>query len=177
MNFQTRKRKFQAVFDEIDNHYSKKWRSVNDKYYKDILNILLLVIAASGIVIDVKERKSLGPNRFRESEWLKNGYQNWGDEEFKNHLRLNRQIFELALSVVTPFVVKQPTNMKPTPTPPEPLLALMLYRLAYGCSFPTVGSLFGVSEFLASITFNKAVRIPIVTMYDDYVKLPSSSDE
>ena len=54
-------------------------------------------------------------------------------------------------------------------------MALTLYRLAYGCSFPTVGALFGVSESLASITFNKVVRVLVITMYDDYVKLPSST--
>ena len=31
MNSQTRKRKCQDTFDKIDDHYSKKWHSVNDK--------------------------------------------------------------------------------------------------------------------------------------------------
>ena len=71
------------------------------------MNILLLVLAASGNVTYAKEIKSRGPNRFRESRWWKNGYQNWIDEEFKNHLRLNRQTFELVLSIATHFILKQ----------------------------------------------------------------------
>ena len=55
MNFQTRKRKFRDIFDEIDNHYSKKWRSINDEDDEDTLNILLPVLVASGIVSDAKE--------------------------------------------------------------------------------------------------------------------------
>ena len=98
------------------------------------------------------------------------------DEEFKCHLRLNRQKFELVLNVVTPFTVKQPTNMKPTPTPLEIFLACRLYHLAHGYLL-TIGALLGVSESLASITFNKVVRVLVVTMYDYYVKLPLSSDE
>ena len=81
----------------------KQWQSDD----KDTLNILLLVLAASGIGTYAKERKSRGPIRFRESGWWKNGYQNWIDEEFKNQLRLNRQTFELVLSIVSHFIVKQ----------------------------------------------------------------------
>ena len=55
--------------------------------------------------------------------------------------------------------MKQSANMKPTPAPPETLLALTLYRLAHVFFFPTVGALFGVSESLAFIAFNKVVRI------------------
>ena len=36
----------------------KKWRSVNDEDDEDTLNILLPVLAASGIVSDAKERKT-----------------------------------------------------------------------------------------------------------------------
>ena len=63
--------------------------------------------------------------------------------------------------------------MKPTSTPLQTLLVLTLYRLAHG-GFFKVGALFAVSESLASITFNKIVCILVVTMYDDYGKLPSS---
>ena len=136
----------------------KKWRSINDEGDEDTLNILLPVLVTSGIVSDAKQRKSRGPNHFRESGWWKNGCQNWSS-------RLNRQTFELVLSVLTPFIVKQPTNMKPTPTPTKTLLAFTLYCLAHGYSFPTVGALFVITESLVSITFNKVVRILIVAIY------------
>ena len=73
-------------------------------------------------------------------------------------------MFELVPSVVTSYIVKQSPNMKPTPTPPEAILELTLYSLALGCSSPTVGALFVVSESLASITFNNVVHILVVTM-------------
>ena len=50
MTFQTRKRKFQDIFYEIDDHFSKKWRSVDDEDDEDIFNILLPVLAAAGII-------------------------------------------------------------------------------------------------------------------------------
>ena len=86
---------------------------------------------------------------------------------------------------MTPFIVKQPTKMRPTSAPPETRLALTLYNLAHGCSFPTVGVLFGVSQSLASFTFNKVFFVfwslqqscAYSGRYDDYVKLLSSSDE
>ena len=73
-------------------------------------------------------------------------------------------MFEFVPSVVTSYIVKQSPNMKPTPRPPEAILALTLYSLALGYSSPTVGALFGVSESLASITFNNVVHILVVTM-------------
>lgn len=59
--------------------------------------------------------------------------------------------FFSAKRVVILFIMKQPSNMKPTPTPTGILLVLTLYRLAHGCSFPIVDALFAVSESLASI--------------------------
>ena len=40
---------------------------------------------------------------------------------------------------------KQPTRMKSNPTPPSTQLVACLYRFAYGCSYLTVGDLFGVA--------------------------------
>ena len=54
---------------------------------------------------------------------------------------------------------------------------MTLYRLAHGCSFSTVGDLFGVSISLAAQTFNKIMRLLVVKMYDSYVTLPSSEQE
>ena len=66
-NFQIRNRTFQDIFDEIDNYYSKKWRSVTGEDDEDTLNIFLSILAASKIISDTKERKTREPNRFLES--------------------------------------------------------------------------------------------------------------
>ena len=55
INFRIRNESFKIIFDEIDDHYSKIWRSVHDKEDENTLNILLPVLAASGIDSDVKE--------------------------------------------------------------------------------------------------------------------------
>ena len=78
---------------------------------------------------------------------------------------------------MTPFIVNQSTNMKETPIPPETHLALRVYRLVHGCCFPTLGDLLDVSKSLAPITLNKFVSTLVVTMYDDYMKLPFFSGE
>ena len=55
---------------------------------KDLLNVLLPVLAACEIVGNKKIRKKRGPDRFRENVWWKNGYQHWSEEEFNEQLRI-----------------------------------------------------------------------------------------
>ena len=135
------------------------------------------MFAAAGVLAQKTERKARGPDRIRNGHWWESGYNNWDDIEFKTHLRLTRHTFNLVLQNITPFIIKQPTNLKPNPTPPETQLGVALYRLAHGCSYQTVGALFGVSTSLASKIFNKVMRVLVATMYDDYVHMPNSSEE
>jgi len=55
--------------------------------------------------------------------------------------------------------------MKPHPTPPATQLALYLYRLAHGCSFLTVGDLFGVAESTAHIIFQDVCKAIVGCLY------------
>ena len=56
-------------------------------------------------------------------------------------------------------------------------LALTIYRMAHGCSFKVLKYIFGVSQSLATQTFNKVIRVLISSLYDEYIKLPSSEEE
>ena len=65
MNFKAKKRSFeQNIFEEVDSHYSKKWKSSDIDDDDNMLDILLPVLAGAGIVCSEKERKKRGPNLF-----------------------------------------------------------------------------------------------------------------
>ena len=92
----------------------------------------------SAIVITKSNRNERGPKELRNGNWWRNEYQNWDEASFKKRLKMSRDTFEFILSKIKDLIVKEPTRMKPHPTPPAPQLALCLYRLAYGYTFWTV---------------------------------------
>ena len=55
--------------------------------------------------------------------------------------------------------------MKPHATPPATQLALCLYRLAHGCTFLTVGDLFGVAESTAHIISQDICKALVGCLY------------
>ena len=67
--------------------------------------------------------------------------------------------------------------MKPHPIPPATQLALCLYRLAHGCTFLTVGDLFGVAESTAHIIFQDVCKAIVGCLYDRLVYLPRNLQE
>ena len=113
----------------------------------------------SAIVITKSDRNERGPDELRNGNWWTDGYQNWDEESFKKRLRVSRDTFEFILTEIKDLIVKEPTRMKPHPTPPATQLALCLYRLAHGCTFLTVGDLFGVAESTAHIIFQDSLSI------------------
>ena len=143
----------------------------------DAVEFITNIAAATCEVMQSKIRKERGPNLQRNKEWWNDGYRDWPDTEFKKRLRINRATFEIIHDVVRPFIVKQPTNMKPHPTSTDRQLALTIYRLGHGCSFSTVADLFGVSISLAELTFNNVTRVLVAKMYDSYVTLPQNTQE
>ena len=54
-------------------------------------------------------------------------------------------------------------------------LALPIYR--HGCSFKVLIDLFSASQSLATETFNKVIRVMIMTFYKEFFNLPTSEDE
>ena len=120
-----------------------------------------------------RPRKERGADEERSSAWWRNGYWNWDDTAFKKRLRTNRATFQFILGEIEDQLVKEPTRFKPEPIPPDTQLAICLYRLAYGCTYSTVGDLFGV----ASVIFNQVCKILVSTLYDRCVYLPRNRAE
>ena len=80
----------------------------------------------SAIVITKSDRNERGPDELRNGNWWTDGYQNWDEESFKKRLRVSRDTFEFILSEIKDLIVKEPTRMKPHPTPPATQLALSI---------------------------------------------------
>ena len=71
-------------------------------------------------------------------------------------------------------IVKTPTNLVSEPIEPNRQLGLTVYKLAHGCTFTVIGDVFGISEFLATQTFNHVVRELVGNLFDEYVKMSST---
>ena len=124
-----------------------------------------------------KPRKMRDKNEKRDTSWWESGYVNWSDVAFKKRLRLNRATFQFILDKIKNKLEKKSTQLKPTPFPPHTRLGICLYRLAHGCTYSTVGDLFGVAESTAAVIFNGVCKILVSTFYDQFVKLPEHSAE
>ena len=110
-------------------------------------------VALSAILLRKKRRQERSRNELRDSYWLAQGYRNWDGAAFKKRLRVSRDTFEFILAEIKTASSNKPTRMKPYPTPPATQLAMCLYRLAHGCSFLTIGDLFGVAAPTAYCIF------------------------
>ena len=104
-------------------------------------------------VMTKSNRNQRGPDELRNDSWWTDGYQNWEQESFKKTFRVSRDTFEFILGKIANLIVKEPTPMKARATPPAAQLALCLCRVAYWCTFGTVGDRFGVSESTAQVMF------------------------
>ena len=115
-------------------------------------------------------------NRDREEQkklW-RDGYATWTNEEFKDSLRMHRETFNFILCRIEQGIIKEPTVMVSNPIEPHRQLALTIYRTAHGCSFKVFKYIFGVSQSLATQTFNKVLTS---SLHDVFIKLPSSENE
>ena len=62
--------------------------------------------------------------------------------------------------------------MVPNPIEDHLQLGLTIYRLAHGCSFKFIMDIFGVSQSLATETFNNVIKCMVLTLYYEFVCLP-----
>ena len=77
----------------------------------------------SAIVITKSNRNEWGLDELRNWDWWTNKYQNWHEASFKKRLRVSRDTFQFILAEIKDLIKKEPTRMKPHPTPPATLLA------------------------------------------------------
>ena len=92
-----------------------------------------------------KSQKARGPKRVRNKQWWTDVYQNYSQEDFKKHLRIEKATFNMILGIIRPYTEKQPTNIIPKPISSARQLGLSLYRLGHGVTYSTLSQLFGVS--------------------------------
>ena len=92
-------------------------------------------------------------------------------------MKVSRQIRNYILREIGEYIEKTPTNLNPPPIPTHVQLALTLYRLGHGCTYPVAADIFGVSEPLACQIFNHVCRILIDRLHNEDVYMPSSDEE
>ena len=80
----------------------------------------------SAIVITKTNRNKRGLDELRNGYWRTNGYQNWDKASFKKRPRVSRDTFQFSLAEIKDLIKKEPTSMKPHPTPSATLLAFFL---------------------------------------------------
>ena len=127
--------------------------------------------------ITSKPRKQRGKNKVRLSEFWEQGLIHWNDKEFKQRMRVSRQIFKYTLTGIGEYIEKTPTNPNPAPTPTHVQLALTLYRLGHGFIYPVVANIFVVSKSLTCQVFNHLCRILVARLYNKNVYMPSSGEK
>ena len=161
--------------DEDDFHFANK----RFKREGDLDNIQAGVTALVAILDSKNERKPKAKDKLRDAGklWWADVYRNWSEEDFKPKMRINRTTFNFILDGIYEDIILTPTNLKPNPTSPDRQLALTIYRLATGCTYSTLSDLFGVSVSAASKFFNKICRLMFVSLYDLYVRLPTTDKE
>ena len=78
---------------------------------------------------------------------------------------------------IRPIILIQPTTMVSDLIEDHRQLALTVYRLAHGCSFKVLKDLFGVSQSVATETFNQVIRVMVSCLYNEFVYLSRSDEE
>ena len=148
------------------------------KYYLLENNDSFLPIrSALSVVLAAKcEKKPKSPNERRNHLWWEHGYEHWTDAQFKKRLRVTRDTFQFLLNAIADNIKKETTRFK-KPTSPELQLALTLYRLSHGCTYATVGDLFGVGTSTACTIFISVVKTIVKKLYDSFVALPKNEEE
>ena len=173
----SRKRKAEQEF--VSNQFTLMEENIKRRYLRQVEfeTEVAMGTALSTITLVKGNRSKRGPNEPRSSNWWTNGYLNWDYQSFKKRFRVSRNTFEYILKEIEELLHKEPTLMVPQPTPPAAQLALCLYRLAHGCTFFTVGDLFGVKESTAHSIFQDVCKAIVQCLYDKFVYLPRNIDE
>ena len=135
----------------------------NLTFYLDALQITtlktlhgkhILSYAASDVLLGPSIRNRKEPDK-RNHRWWVQGYQNWNET------------FQFILDSISDQIRKETTKFK-EPTSLNCQLGLILYRLARGCSYGTVGDLFGMAPSTACSIFNRTVtKVIVQSLYDD----------
>lgn len=150
-----RLRNEEVLEEEFYRPYKKRKRlDLGDEDDEDITLISGMVYATA----QKKQRKIRSPSKVRDRQWWFNKYTNSPATDFKKSMRIERETFNMILDVIRPYIEKVPTNLNKNLITPDRQLGLTLYRLGHGVTYTVLEELFGVSESLAAITFNKVAE-------------------
>ena len=170
--------------EDIDNYRIEKEvkRRREEKHENENFNLMTnLLYTAEGILrVNKRMNTERDPNVNRNvgKLWWRNIYFNWGNEQFKSKFRLAKDNFNIILNRIVASIVKtQNLVIVPEPIEPNRHVGLTIYKLAHGCTFTAISDFFGISESLATQTFNHVVRELVVNLFDEYVKMPSTEQE
>ena len=75
------------------------------------------------------------------------------------------------------YIEKTPTNLNFASTFTHLQIALTLYRLGHGCTYPVAADIFGVSEPLACKVFNHICRTLVAKLYNKNLYMSISEEE
>ena len=112
----------------------------------------------------------------RKEQWTELYNQNI-DEEFSGKMHINRTTFNLLLNTLWDGLVLTPTNFVLEPTSPDRQLAAPFYRLAHWLTYTILEDVFGISEELGCVFFNKVICLIVAYFYDKYMKLPETDEQ
>ena len=87
-------------------------------------------------------------------------------------MRINRETFDFILERIAPLIHKEPTYMVTNPIEDHRQLGLTICRLVHGCWFKVMMNIFGVSQSLATETFNNIIKCMVLTLYDEIACFP-----
>ena len=88
---------------------------------------------------------------------------------------MNRCTFDILLNVLRPAVTRENTRLRDC-IAPEKVLALGLYRLAYGNSYVSIGPVFNVERSTVLEAMQDVLEV-LSNFRNDYIKFPTTQAE
>ena len=172
-----RKRNLSILYENqvsYDKEVKKRRKPFIDTFKREqciLLNALAAVVRATP---DRKFRETWAYPRSDERWQL--GKTIWSEADFKRRFRISRELFNVILDELTPFLRKEDNRFR-CAAPVDKKFGIYLYRLGRGVPYLTTADLFGVSEAAACIYANEVASLVVNHFYNNYVVLPSTELE
>ena len=124
------------------------------------------------------------PLPIERSCWIKAITENWWDsivfgrftdEDWLKNFRMKKATFTFICEKLRPYLHIQDTNMRKANTV-EKQVAVVLWRLASGSYYNTIGHLFGISEANASCICDEICAVVASKLLKTFVTLPIGSE-
>ena len=94
------------------------------------------------------------------------------DSRWKGTYRMTYSQFTILLSILSPYIRKQSTNMR-EPIAPDLVLAIVLSRLGFGLSVRKVLDLLGVGPATMTNYTKLVTKLLATTLYKKFIRIPT----